>query len=198
MDTDRNQCGLILASQSPRRKSLLLNAGLDFKVVPAAVDEPPYSSEYTPAEYARNLAVLKAEHVAQDYPDHWVIGGDTIVVTGDRVLGKPASADDAFEMLSLLNGKSHKVITGFAVLSGRSKKRVISTVETQVTFKKLSSQEIKGYIDSGEPFGKAGAYAIQGLGSILVREIEGSYTNVVGLPVCEVVDFLGTIGISPF
>ena len=189
---------LILASRSPRRKYLLEQAGLNFRVMPSRIDESkrPLSA---PRDYVRSLAIAKAWDVARFHPDSWVLGADTIVAVDDRMLGKPKSAREARVMLRRLSGKTHEVFTGFCLCRQRVAREVADTVRTQVTFKSLTDQEIDWYINTGEPFDKAGAYAIQGLGTFLVRRINGSYTNVVGLPVCEVVEILireGVMGLE--
>jgi septum formation protein len=189
---------LILASQSPRRKELLAQTGLSFAVIPGRVDEIllPRSD---PADAVRHLAEEKARSVSGRHPESWIIGADTIVVIDRMVLGKPKSGDDARSMLRSLSGRTHLVLTGYAVCC-RSKGRCFSeTVETAVLFKKLADDEIDWYVGTREPFDKAGAYAIQGMGAFMVKSIRGSYTNVVGLPVCEVVEALrretGDIGL---
>ncbi len=189
---------LILASQSPRRKYLLEQAGLTFQVIPSHIDEsslPPTP----PADYVRQLAEAKALDVAAAHAASWVLGADTIVAVDDRLLGKPTSAGDAREMLKRLSGKTHQVYTGYCLIHRGRSRRIADTVRTDVVFKTLTDQEIDWYIGTGEPFDKAGAYAIQGLGTFLVRRISGSYTNVVGLPVCEVVEILlreGVMGLE--
>ena len=188
---------LILASASPRRNDLLKQAGVPFCVVPSEFEEE--SVEHgEPFAYVRHLAEAKADDVAGNYPDSWVLGADTIVLDGERILGKPASANHAREMLRSLSGKAHRVLTGFAVVK-KSENRILSeVVDTEVRFKPLSEAEIDWYVKTEEPFGKAGAYAIQGIGSFLVRGITGSYTNVVGLPVCEVIETLTGAGVIAF
>ena len=188
---------LILASKSPRRRYLLKQAGLQFTVVPSGIDESgiPVTS---PEDYVRILAEAKAKDISKMYPESWVIGADTIVLIGGILLGKPDSRDEARQMLKRLSDKTHQVLTGYAI-SCRAKRRIFSeTVQTDVRFKALSDAEIEWYIHTEEPFDKAGAYAIQGLGTFLVKSINGSYTNVVGLPVCEVMEFLlkeGVVGL---
>ncbi|MDJ0666031.1 MAG: Maf family protein [Desulfobacterales bacterium] len=189
---------LILASQSPRRKYLLEQAGLTFRVIPSRIDESkrPLSP---PGDYVQSLAIAKAEDVARSNPDSWVLGADTIVAVDGRMLGKPKSAQEAHIMLRRLSGKTHQVFTGFCICRQRTARQLADTVRTEVTVKTLTDQEINWYISTGEPFDKAGAYAIQGLGTFLVRRINGSYTNVVGLPVCEVVEILireGVMGLE--
>ena len=180
---------LILASQSPRRRYLLTKAGLTFTVVPSEVDESslPVSA---PAHYAQELAQAKALDVAEAHPDAWVIGADTIVLIDDLILGKPDSVSHAREMLQRLSGRVHQVITGFCLVHKASGKKISEAVTTEVLFKELSASEIEWYLQTREPVDKAGAYAIQGFGSFLVRSITGSYSNVVGLPVCEVMECL--------
>jgi len=185
---------LILASQSPRRKYLLEQAGLRFMVIPSPFDESRIAPD-APAAYVQRLAEAKANEVAQGCTEAWVIGADTIVAADDRLLGKPESPEEARRMLTRLSGKTHQVYTGFCILRHSIPATFIDAVCTDVTFKVLSDREIEWYIRSGEPFDKAGAYAIQGLGTFLVRRISGSYSNVVGLPVCEVVEILIREGI---
>jgi septum formation protein len=185
---------LILASQSPRRKYLLEQAGLRFSVIPSPFDESHIAPD-EPAVYVQRLAEAKANDVAQRFPDAWVIGADTIVAADGRLLGKPASPEEARRMLTRLAGKTHQVYTGFCIRRHSIPATFIDAVCTDVTFKVLSDKEIEWYIRSGEPFDKAGAYAIQGMGTFLVRRISGSYSNVVGLPVCEVIEILIREGI---
>jgi len=180
---------LILASQSPRRHYLLEQAGLDFTVVPSDFDEDSVKLS-EPADYVKILAQKKAETVARQYPDSWVIGADTIVTIDNTVLGKPNHVDDARQMLKRLSGQTHLVWTGYAIICWRREVRISAAVQTDVQFKVLSEEEIEWYVQTDEPFDKAGAYAIQGLGTFLVRSINGSYSNVVGLPVCEVIETL--------
>ncbi len=188
---------LILASKSPRRRYLLTQAGLVFSVVHSKVDESsiPVSS---PAIYAKVLAEAKAMEVSERFPGSWVIGADTIVLIDGLILGKPDSREHAAEMLSRLSGQTHQVITGYCINQYKSGKRITDSVKTDVTFKKLSEKEIHWYIHTSEPFDKAGAYAIQGLGTFLVKSVNGSYTNVVGLPVCEVIECLIREGVVGF
>ncbi len=189
MQNQTDEPSLILASRSPRRKYLLRKAGLSFSVIPSAVDESGIRAD-NPDELVRLLAEAKALEIAGKYPESWVIGADTVVVIGKNILGKPASEAQAAEMLRQLSGRTHRVLTGYAICC-RARDRIHSeTVSTDVLFKTLSEEEIQWYVDTREPFDKAGAYAIQGLGTFLVKSINGSYTNVVGLPVCEVVEFL--------
>lgn len=180
---------LILASKSPRRRYLLEQAGLTFSVIPSTVDES--SVIVGPIEdHVRILAEAKAMEVAGLYPESWVIGADTLVLIGDAVLGKPDTEAQARQMLETLSGSTHRVLTGYCICCKATERFFSETVETKVLFKTLTETEIDWYLSTDEPFDKAGAYAIQGLGSFLVKRIEGSYTNVVGLPVCEVLEYL--------
>lgn len=188
---------LILASKSPRRRYLLKQAGLSFTVIPADFDESSIAPT-DPARYVRKLAEAKARNVAVRYPRSWVIGADTIVLIGDTILGKPVSKTEARTMLHHLSGKTHQVLTGYAILCLVKERSYSETVKTDVCFKDLTDKEIEWYIHTEEPFDKAGAYAIQGLGTFIVKSINGSYTNVVGLPVCEVISFLIQEGVLGF
>lgn len=181
---------LILASSSPRRRAFLKQLGLRFRIVVPDTDERPRPDE-RPIDFARRAAQDKARAVAQRAGTRpIVIAADTIVVLGRTILGKPRSAADARRMLKLLSGRTHEVMTGVCVRCGSAEQSFVA--RTRVEFKKLTRQEIDFYVDSGEPMDKAGAYAIQGIGSFLVRAIRGSYTNVVGLPVAELLDVLET------
>lgn len=180
---------LILASQSPRRHYLLKQAGLDFEVLSSDIDESTVSMN-DPTAYVQTLACAKAEAIAVGHPKSWVIGADTIVLIDGTILGKPNGQASARSMLQRLSGQTHQVFTGFTICCRASGRQITDTVSTDVTFKALSDDEIEWYLTSDEPFDKAGAYAIQGLGTFLVQRINGSYTNVVGLPVCEVIEIL--------
>jgi septum formation protein len=184
---------LILASASPRRQELLSRAGLSFDVIPSSYEED-LSLNMPPMELAMYLAHGKAREVAARYPDVVVIGADTFIVHEGDILGKPSGEDDAREMLGALSGKAHEVITGYTVIHGD--KVVSQSVSTKVVFRQLSDDEINEYVATGEPMGKAGAYAIQGMGEKLVERIEGSLDNVIGLPVNEVMEVLRKFGIS--
>ncbi len=185
---------LILASQSPRRRYLLKQAGLTFAVIPSTFDEDSVLLA-NPADYVKTLAEAKADAVARQYPDSWVIGADTIVTIGHAILGKPGDPREARQMLERLSGQTHFVYTGYAVICNNKHTRISDAIKTDVQFKDLTKDEIDWYIQTGEPFDKAGAYAIQGMGTFLVRRIHGSYTNVVGLPVCEVIETLIKMGV---
>ncbi len=171
---------LILASSSPRRKELLTNLGIDFEVSPSTIEEFIDQSA-TPVQNVISLSMQKAMDVARKFPNNFVVGADTIVTKGSLILGKPINKEEAFQTLKLLSGQSHSVLTGVTIV-----KNGIPTsfyVETDVTFWKLSDEEINQYIESNEPFDKAGSYGIQGLGSLFVKEIKGDYFSVVGLPI---------------
>ena len=189
---------LILASKSPRRRYLLEQAGLSFAVIPSGIDETsvPLSQ---PETYVRVVAAAKANEVSEKYPEKWVVGADTIVLIDGTMLGKPGSKAEARRMLKHLSGQTHRVLTGYAICCKAKNRNFSETLITEVLFKNLTDEEIEWYIHTTEPFDKAGAYAIQGLGTFLVKSINGSYTNVVGLPVCEVIEFLikeGVIGLT--
>ena len=188
---------IILASKSPRRKALLEQVGIKLKVSPSNIDESTISI-HNPEEHVKKLSLLKAKHKALSYPESWILGADTIVVIQDEILGKPRSKTDAIGMLGRLNNCGHKVYTAFCIMNQKKKLMAINAVETKVYFKNLSDNEILWYVNTGEPFDKAGAYGIQGIGAFLVKQISGSYSNVVGLPVCEVVETLMNLNIIQF
>ncbi len=180
---------MILASKSPRRSYLLEQAGLNFSVIPSGFDERTVEMS-EPETYVRVLAESKAEDISRQYPRSWVIGADTIVMINGTILGKPCSRDEARKMLFHLSGRTHQVFTGYSIQCLAEKHFFSEAVKTDVHFKELTDEEIEWYVHTKEPFDKAGAYAIQGLGTFLVKKINGSYTNVVGLPVCEVIEHL--------
>ena len=185
---------IVLASASPRRSELLSQVGIEFEIIPSHIPEEPLDGE-TPAEHVMRLASQKASEVAGRVGDgKWVIGSDTVVIIDGEILEKPEDHMDAIAMLKKLSGREHKVITGYAIINSSSGEEVKRAVETAVKFKELTDSEIEGYVDSGEPMDKAGAYAIQGLGSFMVEGIVGSYSNVVGLPVCQIVNDLEALG----
>ena len=185
---------LILASKSPRRKDLLEQAGLKFSIIPSDFDESTVTLS-DPESYVEILAKSKAIDISEKYPDSWVLGADTIVLIDDCILGKPGTKEEARSMLKKLNGKMHQVITGYCLCRQTGNDIISETVKTDVYFKTLRDAEIEWYIQTGEPFDKAGAYAIQGIGAFLVKSISGSYANVVGLPVCEVIEHLISKGV---
>ena len=187
---------LVLASASPRRAELLRAAGIDFEVMPADVDET-IDVEDTPEGYVRRVAQLKAEAVLPRAGERLVLGADTIVIVDHAVLGKPSDPADAGRMLRLLSGREHAVMTGVCLIdpAAESGRVQMSTTRTSVGFAALTDEEISWYVASGEPVDKAGAYAIQGLASRFVTRIDGSYSNVVGLPVALVYDLCKRAGL---
>jgi septum formation protein len=189
---------LILASASPRRRDLLAGLRARFHVVPSDVSETLLAGE-TPEAHVSRLALAKAMDVSKRILDLWVLGADTIVLIGGKILGKPSDRDEAQSMLSMLAGRTHEVYTGYAIVHARFPElKKVRYVTSQVHMRELSSREIADYVDTGEPMDKAGAYAIQGLGSGIVETVSGSYTNVVGLPLCEVARDLKDLGIFDF
>jgi septum formation protein len=178
---------IILASGSPRRAEILRNAGIPFETLGEVIDESRRPGELR-ADFLRRLALTKARAAAsvqQDPGDSLFIGADTVVVTGDEILGKPESPDDARRMLRLLSGTTHQVHTGLAVIRRPGTTEAVIEEATTVTFAPLSDREIDDYIATGEPFDKAGAYGIQGIGGRYVTRIEGCYFNVMGLPLAR-------------
>jgi septum formation protein len=183
---------LILASRSPRRYELLKQVGLDVDVIPSEIDED-FVKEESPKKHVLRLAEAKALDVGNRYPDRWVIAADTIVYVDHSILGKPKGRKAAMAMLRRLSGKEHWVLTGFCVCHLEKGKRGRKSVKTTVKVKRLTSAEMEWYIQTGEPFDKAGGYAIQGTGSFMIESIRGSYTNVVGLPLCELIEMLNRL-----
>ncbi|GAB1410970.1 Maf family nucleotide pyrophosphatase [Desulfovibrionales bacterium] len=181
---------LVLASASPRRQALLAGQGLCFAVQPSSCPEPAPEPHEEPAAYAARMASLKGQERALAHPDAVVISADTIVVLGTAILGKPRSTEQALEMLRTLAGTWHEVITGFCVLHQKRGKHVCRTVTTRVHMPVTPEEILRAYVATGEPMDKAGAYGIQGCGAFLVDEVQGSYTNVVGLPLRSVMDVL--------
>jgi len=184
---------LILASASPRRREILSSTGVEFEVIASEVDESFLPGESS-GEHVVRLARMKALKAAEEHNDRWVLAADTIVVIDGRILGKPRGHREAEEMLQMLSDREHRVITGYYLIQASSRKSLEGKVVTRVKFKALSSQEIRWYLNTGEPFDKAGGYAIQGKAAFMVKEINGSYTNVVGLPLTEVVEALQEVG----
>lgn len=182
--TNLERLDVILASTSPRRFELLNSTGIKFKVVPSEFDESKIEIR-DPASFVEEAALRKGLNVAQKYPGHLVISADTIVVLDNQILGKPAHEDDAERMLSQISGKKHIVLTTFGLFLLKYDKQFLQTVNTEVKMRELSSDEIEAYVNTGEPMDKAGAYAIQGQGAMLVEKINGSYSNVVGFPLAE-------------
>lgn len=183
---------LILASGSPRRRELLENLRIPFSVVVSEIEEI-IDPNLSPAETVMSLALQKAEAVAENYRDVYVMGADTVVVLDDQILGKPKDETDAIDMLKKLSGRAHDVFTGVALVHGNENHLFYE--RTKVTFWDLSEQEIYEYAGTKEPLDKAGAYGIQGFGSLLVKEIHGDYFSVVGLPVARTVRELHAFGL---
>ncbi|AHM67535.1 septum formation protein Maf [Paenibacillus polymyxa] len=190
---------IILASTSPRRKELLAYLRLPFEVVPSHADESTPES-WTPQQIVETLAARKAEAVvrtaAQSQEAGLVIGSDTIVVLEDSVLGKPADHADAVRMLTALQGRTHRVYTGVACIHTGTGKMLVRHLQTEVTMKPLSQEQIVAYVNTGEPSDKAGSYGIQGMGATLVESIQGCYFNVVGLPLSLLSDMLSDFGVN--
>jgi septum formation protein len=185
---------LILASASPRRADLLREAGYIFDVEPAHVDESELAGE-PPRAYVLRVAALKARVIGARHPDAIVLAADTTVVIDGDMLAKPEDDDDARRMLGRLSGRAHDVLTGVAILrAGRESSAVVGT---RVRFRTLTAEEIDGYVASGEPHDKAGAYGVQGLAARFVESVDGSYSNVVGLPVAAVRTLLDAEGLQP-
>ncbi|MDK2810068.1 MAG: nucleoside triphosphate pyrophosphatase [Petroclostridium sp.] len=181
---------IILASDSPRRQELLKQIGLEFEVMPSKVEEE-INDNQCPEQLVQQLSYSKAKDIADKmaYPCI-VIGADTIVVYKNNILGKPRSNEEAYTMLKMLNGDIHYVFTGFTIIRTDNGKVVTEYEKTLVKFKEMSDEEITGYVNTKEPMDKAGAYGIQGLGSLLVEKIEGDYFNVVGLPLAKLATIL--------
>jgi len=186
---------LILASASPRRKKILELTGLKFSI-DAGDYEEDMSLRLKPHQLAKFLSSEKAKTIAAKYTNALVIAADTFIVFKDHLMGKPNTREEARRMLTLLSGKAHSVITGFTIIDTNTKKKLSRSVETKVYFRKMTVQEIEAYIKTGEPLDKAGAYAIQGIGAIIVKKIEGDYFNVMGLPLSSLTEALKKFGVS--
>ncbi len=187
----------ILASASRRRIDLLSLLGLRFEIMPSNVDEKFMEGE-TPRDHVLRLSEEKAKMASALNPEAWVMGADTIVIINGDVLGKPRTPDEAKEMLGKLSGQMHTVFTGFTVVRKSADILIRDAVESSVRFREIPEDEMAWYIRSQEPYDKAGGYAVQGMGAFFIKEIYGSYTNVMGLPLCEVVDVLKRIGAIDF
>ena len=174
---------LILASKSPRRAEILSAVGWESEAIAADIDETRHASEDA-VSYVKRLAQTKAETVAKGFSECPVVGADTVVVIEGEILGQPRDDEDARRMLRLLSGKWHEVLTGVALVrAGETAQALVDHETTRVLFAEMSEDEIDWYVSTGEPRGKAGAYAIQGKGALFIKEIQGDYFNVVGLPV---------------
>jgi len=188
---------LVLASASPRRAEILKLLGIDFDWLPGDIDETFLEGE-TPREHVLRLSEGKAALAARGRPDAWILGADTIVVVAGEVLGKPGSPAEAAAMLEKLSGREHEVLTGFAIIRQDLGIRVREVVRSTVLFREISGDEMVWYTGTSEPYDKAGAYAVQGMGACFVREIRGSFSNVVGLPLCEVFEALKRVNAIVF
>ncbi len=189
---------LVLASASPRRRELLERAGLRFEVIPADIVEAAHAGE-PPRALVERLAAEKASAVRDRLPERprrWVLGSDTIVVLGEEILGKPRDADEAVAMLRRLTGNTHVVWTGVAVCATGSGVPALCSVESRVTLRPASEVELCAYVRTGEPLDKAGAYALQGAGRRFVSRVEGSESNVIGLPLEETLALLARAGLE--
>lgn len=184
-----NNEAITLASGSPRRKEFLVDLGLTFDVRAATIDEEPWNFENA-RDFVLRMAKEKAEAVADQFPDSWIISGDTIVCLQQSILGKPDSIEHAVDLLLQLSGQTHLVRSSFCVLHQKKKILRIGSAETRVRFSDFSEDVARAYVATGEPMDKAGGYGIQGVGGTLVESIEGSYSNVVGLPMAELVSVL--------
>lgn len=186
---------IVLASASPRRRELLASVGIQFQIIPSHIDETQQPNE-EPEAFVLRLSQEKATEVAQrsTVSGRWFIGSDTIVLCDGVILGKPESQQDSADMLRMLSGRSHQVISGYAILDRHNNQWRSRSITTDVTFRSLTEREIEGYIASGEPADKAGSYAIQGLGAFMVTAISGSYSSVVGLPLAQIVTDLQQLG----
>lgn len=177
-----NQARLVLASASPRRAMLLEQIGVGFEVAPSAVEEV-VAEDMTPGEVVESLSHQKASDVAISRPEvDLVLGADTVVVSEGRILGKPVDSEDARRMLQALSGRWHQVFTGFTLVSPKTGRTVSGFTVSDVRFRELTEAEIAAYVATGEPLDKAGGYGIQERGALLVAEIRGDYSNIVGLP----------------
>jgi septum formation protein len=182
----------ILASASPRRQELLRSVGLKFKTIPAHVNEDYIAGE-SPREHVKRLAQDKASAISHKYPVAWVLGADTIVVIDGLILGKPKNKLQAQKMLEKLSGREHKVFTGFTLAHVAAEVSKTKVVRSAVQFKTISPKEMEWYVSCDEPYDKAGGYAVQGKGAYFIKSIRGSYTNVIGLPLCEVLEELKSL-----
>ncbi len=180
---------LVLASSSPRRAAILKAVSCPFEVVIPSTEEESYKF-WDGGELLKLRAVQKAESVSKEYSSRVVLAADTVVRIGDNILGKPRDADEAHAFLTVLSGKSHEVLTALCLIWENNRTRRIGICRTEVAFKRLSSEIITTYVESGEPLDKAGAYGIQGIGGLWIESIRGCYFNVVGLPISMLWDYL--------
>lgn len=187
---------VILASSSPRRKELLEGLGLKFTIDTDALVNETIPRGLKPDKAAEKLALDKAQAVTSKYDHGIIIGADTIVALDDIILGKPVSNEDAMRMLMSLQGRTHCVYTGIAVINAATNKQYVTHVATEVDFRQIKEDEAQRYIETGEPKDKAGSYAIQGLGAIFISGIRGDYFNVVGLPLFKLAEILKRFGVN--
>ncbi|MFW5992119.1 MAG: Maf family protein [Halanaerobiaceae bacterium] len=188
---------IVLASRSPRRQELMKMLGFDFTTVPGKIDEEKYF-HLKPAELVQKLARAKVEEVAGLVEDTVIIGADTVVVMDNRILGKPENLEDAKEILGKLQDRHHSVLTGLAVYDTVSEKERVDYDRTDVYMREMTEEEIDGYVKTGEPMDKAGAYGIQGIGGIFVEKINGSFFTVMGLPIHKLILMLKEFSIDLF
>lgn len=185
---------IILASASPRRQQYLQDLGVDFTIQTAEIDEEPVTGE-APSVFVQRMAREKVMAIMEQFPDAWVIGADTIVTIDKKILGKPGGMQEAAAMLRFLSGRTHSVLTGFCLGCKEMGVDVCQWVESRVAFSNLSEEMIQAYVATGEPLDKAGSYGIQGKGAFMVENIRGSYSNIVGLPLAELVGVLCQYGV---
>ncbi len=185
----------VLASQSPRRRELLESVGLPFDVVPSHVPEEHATGE-SPDAYVTRLSRDKARAISASHADRWVIAADTIVMLGNQLLEKPADEADARRMLSLIAGRTHVVHTGVTLHCAEQDYLDTQVAQSEVQMLPLTADEVAWYAATGEPLDKAGAYAVQGVGSMFIQSVNGSYTNVVGLPLAMLFEMLKRAGID--
>ena len=185
---------IILATGSSRRHDFFQQLGIEFEICPAEIDETPFSDE-DPEKYALRLAEGKAAAVAAEHQGAWVIGADTVVTLDGHILGKPHDSEQALAMLAQLSGHTHRVITAYSLICRAQNISVVRAATTEVKFHSFPASVLEGYIRTGEPMDKAGAYGIQGIGGFLVKEVCGSVSNVIGLPLSEVVEELLSHGV---
>ena len=189
---------LILASSSPRRNEMLKTLGVKFFTIKSSYSEPDRTEAQSPAEYVKKNALEKAHDIAMQFKNAIIIGADTVVVYRNRVLGKPATMEEAFECLYMLKGRTHAVYTGISVIDTLDNAIVTDYEKTLVTFRELTNSEINFYLSRIDPLDKAGAYAIQAEGAIIVQKIKGCYYNVVGFPIAKLEQMFLKMGISLF
>ena len=175
---------IILASSSPRREEILKKYNFAFKIIKQDIEEI-ISKEDTPEQLVMSLSFRKAYSIAEKHPESIVIGADTVVVYEGEILSKPKDPEEAFKMISLLSGKTHEVITGVSIINEATNTKIVDFEKTKVKFRELDENFINTYIETKEPFDKAGSYGIQGIGALLVEKIDGCYLNVVGMPLVK-------------